>query len=133
MTNEDEIIKKDSNTPVTKMANEDLGTYVPSVDIFDTPDETILEADMPGIDESSVEVVLEDNVLSISGKRKSDIPTGYNASYKEYCPTEFMRRFEVSHEIEKGKIKATVKNGVLRLVLLKGEHTKPKKIPISSN
>ena len=110
-----------------------LITYTPPVDILVGPDETVLIADMPGVDERSVEADLENDVLTLKGQRHIEVPAGCSAARTEYAPTVFRRTFEVSHEIDRSRIKAAIRNGVLRVTLPRADYAKPRKITISSN
>ena len=91
--------------------------YVPRVDIYETDDAIILLTDMPGVDENSVDIMLEKNVLTINGYVHVDDPDNYSLSYAEYESGDYERSFNLSNEIDRENIEATVKNGVLRLHL----------------
>ena len=85
------------------------------------------------MEDAGVDVTLEGDVLSLSATRKPDCPAGFSAVYEEYIPTNFSRKFSLSGDVDKNNIKAIMKDGILRLVLRKSEHAKPKSIPINSN
>jgi HSP20 family molecular chaperone IbpA len=106
--------------------------YVPRADIYETADDLVIVADMPGVDEHSVDITLEKNVLTISGQAQTEVPQDYSLSYTEYRPGNYQRRFTLSNHIDHDNIQATVKNGVLRLWLRKAEAAKPRKINITA-
>jgi len=106
--------------------------YTPDVDVLERDDEILLIADMPGVDESSVEVTLEKNALRIYGKTDDYAPEDYRLVESEYGTGDYERIFSISDEIDREGIHATVKNGVLRLVLPKAESVKAKKIPVTA-
>jgi HSP20 family molecular chaperone IbpA len=106
-------------------------TFVPRVDIYETKNSLVLVADMPGVDETTVDVELEKNVLTIAGRVDAEKPAG-GMMYSEYETGDYERAFTLSDEIDRDKIAATVKNGVLRLELPKAEKAKPKKIAITA-
>lgn len=108
-------------------------TYVPDVDICETPDSLWLWADMPGVDEHSVEVHLADGVLSIEGRVSLAEYDKLAPVYTEYNVGNYARRFTVSSDIDGNRIKARMTNGVLELELPKAERAKPRKIAISSS
>jgi HSP20 family molecular chaperone IbpA len=81
---------------------------------------------MPGVDEGTVDVTLEKDMLTVYGT----VEAGGGATYAEYETGDYKRVFTVSDEIDRDGIKATVKNGVLKLVLPKAEQAKAKKIKI---
>jgi len=107
-------------------------TFVPRVDIYETKEAIFLIADMPGVDEKSVEVELEKNNLTISGHVNIEEEKDRSIVYSEYEVGDYERSFTLSDEIDRDKICATVKDGVLRLELPKAEKAKPKKITIKA-
>jgi HSP20 family protein len=106
--------------------------YVPRTDIFETEQEIILLADMPGVSSANLEVTLEKNVLTISGNNDLQLLQGYTLDHQEYEPGDYQRRFTLSEEIDREKIEATMKNGVLRLILPKSGPAKTKKINVKA-
>ena len=107
-------------------------TFVPRVDIYETKDAIFLIADMPGVDEKTVDVELEKNVLTISGRVENGKVQDYRLVFSEYEVGDYERTFTLSDEIDKNKIKASVKQGVVRLELPKAEKVKLKKIKINA-
>jgi len=108
-------------------------TYVPDVDIYETQDGLWLWADMPGVDENSLEVNVADNVLAITGQVALSEYDNLNPVYTEYNVGNYARRFTISNEIDTERIKARMTNGVLELELPKAERAKPKRITVSVN
>lgn len=106
--------------------------YVPKVDIYETGEGMELLVDMPGVDEKTVEVTLDRNVLTILGRVEPDKFEGYNLAYTEYGVGDYQRAFTISDEIDREKIEAVVKNGVLRITLHKAEQAKARKIAITA-
>lgn len=108
-------------------------TYVPDVDIYETPDSLWLWADMPGVDESSLDVRVADNTLSIEGRVALQDYDNSSPVYTEYNIGNYARRFSLSNEIASERIKARMTNGVLELELPKAEHAKPRRIAVSAS
>ena len=106
-------------------------TYVPNVDIYETQDSLWLWADMPGIDENSLEVRVADGVLSLEGRVALQEYDNLSPVYTEYNIGNYARRFTLSNEIDLDRIKARMTNGVLELELPKAERAKPKQISVS--
>jgi HSP20 family molecular chaperone IbpA len=104
--------------------------YTPAVDIIERKDDIVLLADMPGIDENSVDITLEKDVLTIYGKVDTETPGEYTLYLSEYGTGDYQRVFTFTEEVDRDKIQATVKNGVLRLVLPKAEAVKTRKIAV---
>ena len=131
MENESKELKKqEAQTPVETERTRNKKVFVPKVDIYETKESMVVIADMPGVDETSVEVTLEKNILTISGAVEPVHREGYSLAYSEYDTGDYQRAFTISDEVDKDKIDAAVKNGVLRLTLHKAEQAKAKKIAI---
>lgn len=106
--------------------------YVPQADIYETAEDIVVVADMPGIDEKSVDITLEKNILTINGYVESEAPQNYSLAYAEYEVGDYERSFTLSNQIDQEKIEATVRNGVLRLRLPKAGPAKARKIVVKS-
>jgi HSP20 family molecular chaperone IbpA len=106
--------------------------YVPKVDIYETDEAVITIADMPGVDENSLEITLDKNVLTIDGFVEPEWSEKYDLVYAEYEVGDFHRRFTLSNEIDRDKIEARVKDGVLRLYLPKIGPAQARKISVTS-
>jgi HSP20 family protein len=124
-------LQKTQNTAVTEKIR-NVKTFVPRVDIYETKESLFLIADMPGVDEKNVDVELEKNLLTISGRVENGKMKDYNLVFSEYEVGDYEREFTLSDEIDREKIKATVRQGVLRLEMPKAEKVKPKKIAINA-
>jgi len=106
--------------------------FIPKVDIYETPETMVLLADVPGIDENSVEVILDKNVLKIHGTVEEAQKQGRRPYYREYDVGDYQRTFTLSEDVDREKIEASVKDGVLRVVLHKAAPVKAKKIAIKA-
>jgi HSP20 family molecular chaperone IbpA len=106
--------------------------YTPLIDIHEGPDGLVLEADLPGAAEGDVNIQLEDNVLSLHARVAAPAPEGARVLHEEYRPGDFARSFILSDEVDRGKISAELKNGVLRLTLPKSDRVKTRRIEINS-
>jgi HSP20 family molecular chaperone IbpA len=106
--------------------------FVPRADIYETDDEIVIVADMPGTDENTVDITLENNVLTISGCVEMKAPEGYSLAYAEYRVGDYQRAFSLSDQIDREGIEATVKDGVLHLRLPKVTEARIKKIAIKA-
>lgn len=105
--------------------------YVPKADIYETKEELLILADMPGVKEDALDITLEQNILTIYGKVEREDLEGYTLAYSEYGVGDYRRVFALSNEIDRDGIQATLKNGVLKLSLPKSKRAMPKKIAIS--
>src|SRR5262245_5440274 len=103
----------------------------PEVNIFETKDGYILEAEMAGVNKQGLELSLEGNVLTITGRRTVDTPRD-ELIYRESRPAHFRRVFELEPAIDTAKISAKMDQGILTLSLPKAERVKPRKILIDN-
>ena len=122
--------KERAQTPVKMERTRNRKVFVPKVDIIETGDAMVLFAEMPGIDEKSVEVVLEKNILKITGTVEPQDCPGRSIAYSEYDTGDYERTFTISDEVDRGRITAVVKNGVLKLTLYKAPQAEVKKIAV---
>ncbi len=107
--------------------------YKPAVDIIEKEGEIVLFADLPGVDEKSVDITLEKALLTIYGVVTPEIPENHRLILSEYGVGDYQRTFTLSDEIDRDHIQARVKDGVLTLTLPKAERAKTKKIPVTGN
>lgn len=106
--------------------------YNPDVDIIEGKDRIVVIADVPGVDESSVEVTLDDNVLTIYGRVDWKLPERMKLTHAEYGVGDYQRIFTISGEINRERIQANVKNGVLRLIMPKNSTPEMRKIAVTA-
>ncbi|MFN0006565.1 MAG: Hsp20/alpha crystallin family protein [Planctomycetota bacterium] len=105
--------------------------YTPRTDIYETEDAVVLVADMPGVDEKSIEVTLERNTLTITGRTQDVVPEGYRRAYAEFDRGDYQRSFALSAHADPNGIQASMKDGVLRVSVPKAKPAL-KKIPVIS-
>ena len=125
-----ELEKKETEVPARRVLRR---TYTPRVDIHEMDDKVIVLADLPGVDESALDITLEKNVLTIKGRVEPISHENYRLAYAEYRVGDYVRTFTLSDTIDRDNIEATVKNGVLRLSLPKAEAAKARKIEVRSS
>jgi len=114
--------------------DEQVKVIRPPVDIATKKNQVILEVELPGVNKDTVNVELQNNTLSISGRKTKDkIEEKYTAIYQERnTAVEYRREFELNSEVDHKNIKANFNNGVLRVSLSKSKEAQPKKIDITS-
>jgi HSP20 family protein len=101
----------------------------PAVNIFETKDGYVVEAEMPGVTKDGLEVTLEGNEITILGHRTPD-PTAGQVVFSECANADFRRVFEMDPAIDSARISAKMNQGVLTLTLPKSERVKPRKISV---
>jgi HSP20 family protein len=103
----------------------------PDVNILETNNEFVLEAEMPGVKKEGFEITLEGNVLTIVGHRSDPTPPG-ELVYRESRLADYRRVFELDPSVDGDKINARIEQGVLTLTLPKAERIKPRKITVTN-
>ena len=116
--------RKDVNTEVERASTR--RTYMPAVDIYEDNNAVVLYADMAGVNENGVDIVLEKNILTIDGKTDFDHPEKHPVYTREYGVGDYHRTFQLNDEFDSEKISAVVKDGVLKIVLPRVAPTKKK-------
>ncbi len=107
--------------------------YMPNVDISEDREGLTLYADLPGAGDEDVSVTLENDVLTIEAKVSPPAKVGdHRLSYAEYGVGDYFRAFTITEPIDRDRIEAKMKDGVLRIVLPKKEEAKPKQIKIQA-
>src|SRR6202451_3118274 len=110
--------------------------WAPSVDIFETDNELVLKADIPGVDQKDIDIQLENGTLSLKGERKferDEKNKGFHRQERSYG--SFVRYFTLPDTVDTEHVKAEYKAGVLSITLPKKEIAKPKaiKVQVSNN
>ena len=114
----------DANTP---------NGWSPETDIYETETDLVLQADLPGFNAKDIDIVVENNVLTIRGERQFEAkvqPEGLHRMERSYG--KFSRSFTLPTTVNAQKIQANYKNGVLSVTLAKAEHARPKRIQIAA-
>lgn len=103
-----------------------------AADIVENDEAVTVIADLPGVAPNAIEVDVRDNVLTIMG-RVDEPPSGWRPIHAEYEVGGYLRQFNVGPAIDQEKISATMRDGVLTLMLRKAERLRPRKIEIRTN
>ena len=106
--------------------------FLPPADIYETRGNIVVLAEMPGVAPDGVDITLERRVLTIRGRSAANEHAGYQRVYNEYADGDYERSFTLSENIDRDRIEATLKNGVLHLVLPKAETAKARKIELKT-
>ena len=115
-----------------RASDSSLTAWAPEVDIHETENDLVLEADLPGMDEKDLDIRVENNMLTIRGERKFE----KKVSEENYLRVEraygsFSRSFSLPHSIDAGAIKADYRNGVLTIHVPKREEAKPRQVKVN--
>ena len=114
-----------------------VGTEVfPKVDVHEDSKAVYVKAEIPGLEEKDINVILKENMLTISGEKKEE-KTDDNAKRNYYhCERSFgsfSRTIALPEGIKADEVKASYKNGILDIELPKQEEVKPRKITVTVN
>ena len=106
-------------------------TWSPAVDIFETENEIVVKAELPGVDRKDISLNLENNVLTLKGERKFEKETKEENYHRiERAYGGFSRAFSIPATVDEEKIRADYQHGILRIALPKKEQVRPKQIRI---
>lgn len=133
----------ESRERLSRLLNENLGygyaeegmhtgSWIPPVDIYETDQNVILKAELPGVNAQDVEVRVHDGTLYLKGERKYEHEVKEeNFRHVERSYGSFTRTFSLTASVDADKVKADFKDGVLTLTMPKREEAKPKAIQIN--
>ncbi len=106
------------------------GSY-PSVNLFQDGDNTILMAEVPGVEKDKIKVQIKDNLITVSGERKTEYPEKASYHRVERRGINFDRTIKLPVKVDADKVKADFENGILKVVMPRAESDKPKMISIN--
>jgi HSP20 family molecular chaperone IbpA len=105
-------------------------TLRPSVDIFETPDDITVHADMPGVSRDRLDIRVEGTSLFLEGRVGIEPQQQMAPLYADVRATTYRRSFLLGNELEADKIEATLKDGVLVLRIPKRAEVRPRRIEV---
>jgi HSP20 family protein len=122
-------VQQRENRPSPEQARQRMEYLTPVVNIFETKEGYVLEAEMPGVSKAGLEITLEGNDLTILG-HKTEVTLPGEALLNECSTAGYRRVFELDPAIDTAKIAAKMEQGILVLNLPKSEQVKPRKISV---
>ncbi|MBF0544856.1 MAG: Hsp20/alpha crystallin family protein [Candidatus Riflebacteria bacterium] len=121
--------KEESKDVIKREVTRHPERYIsPQVDIYETDDGLVLVADLPGVEKDTLEIKVEDGILTIEAHMKGLEKRSYLD--REFGTVSFFRQFELYEAVDQKKIDANLSNGVLTLNLPKAEKQKPRQIEV---
>ena len=102
----------------------------PRTNLHSNGDHFEIKAEVPGLAKEDLDIKIQGNYLEISGTRKTDTPEGYKIHREERDTTTFTRSFTLPADVDGDKVEATLKDGILSMVLPKAEAAKTTQIAI---
>ena len=103
---------------------------MPAASVVEDGDVYLLKVEMPGVNKEGLEISVENNELTILGRRSLPVIEGA-LIHRESRPENFRRAFELDPSIDTAKVSARIEQGILTLTLPKAEQVKPRKITVS--
>jgi HSP20 family protein len=113
----------------TTAQNHQTEFVAPEVNIFETKDGYIVEAEMPGVNKAGLEITVEGNELMIVGHQNAEAFNG-EPLLRERRHVDYRRAFEIDPAIDTAKIAAKIEQGIVTITLPKSEKVKPRKITV---
>ncbi len=107
---------------------EEARYMVPPVDIYETDKALAVIVDLPGVQKDDVDIRIDQDILTIKGKVQYEPPKDLIRG--EFGLLDFFRQFQLSDEVDQGRISAESKNGVLTITLPKAEKAKPRQVKV---
>jgi HSP20 family protein len=108
------------------------GSWAPAVDVYETDDEYVVTAEVPGIDPKDLDISVTGDMLTIKGEKSSEKKEeGERYHLLERSHGSFSRTISLPSTADAGKVEASGKDGVLTLRIAKREETKPRRIEVN--
>lgn len=119
-----ELEKKEETTVPARV-------FLPTADIYETPDALKVVLEMPGVDKSNVKVGVENGILTVEGRLDFSKYQDLQPLYTEYNIGHYSRSFRLTTKIDQSRIVAEMKEGVLSLLLPKADEAKSRTIQVN--
>ena len=108
-----------------------LCAWRPVVDIYDTGISLVIKAELPGVRKEDIAIEFKANILTIKGERTRDSEVREESYYRrERCCGTFQRSFTLPDAVDADRVKASFRDGILNVEILKPEKEKPKRIAV---
>lgn len=133
-----ESLHEDMNSLLSETVSSPQGrrarSVYPPLNVWSTDEGLVIEAEVPGVDPKDVEIAVEADELVLRGKVNcQELPPGESLLRRERPCGEFERTLALPYRVNADSVKATCKNGILRIALPRSEEEKPRKIAIEAS
>jgi HSP20 family protein len=121
------------DTPTTRGAGDGaMRRWIPAMDLIEADEHFVVKADLPGMTEDDVKVEIQDDVLKISGERKTELEDKHEGFYRlERTSGSFSRALTLPEGIDAADVTATFANGVLDVRFPKPVEAAPHRVQIA--
>jgi HSP20 family protein len=109
---------------------ENTGGYYPPTNLYEVANHFEMQAELPGFGKDDLNIKLQGNYLELSGEKNNETPAGHTAQRLERQGAAFSRSFTLPVDIDQEKVEATLKDGILTLILPKAEAARPRQIVV---
>ncbi len=105
--------------------------WAPAVDVYDSKDNVLVKADLPGLNKDDIDITIQDNTLILKGEKKHEAEINEDGYVRteRFCGT-FQRAISLPSDVDASGVRASYKDGTLELTLPKKEEAKPKQISV---
>ncbi|MGE4318119.1 MAG: Hsp20/alpha crystallin family protein [Deferribacterales bacterium] len=118
---------------LSKTAQAGYGDWLPPVDIYETETDVVLVAELPGVKEEELDIQMSDGVLTLKGDKKYPIEGDSDNYYRlERSYGKFNRSFTIPSTVDVNSVKASLKDGLLKITLKKRTEIQPKVIKVET-
>jgi HSP20 family protein len=118
---------------LSKSAHGSYGDWLPPVDIYETDSEIVIVAELPGIKEEELDIQMADGVLVLKGEKKYPVDGDSDNYYRlERAYGKFNRSFAIPNTVDVNSVKASLKDGLLKITLQKRNEIQPKVIKVET-
>ncbi len=105
----------------------------PASNLYDSGSAYVVTAEVPGLTQKELEITATQDVVTVAGERRNDVPEGYSVHRSERPSIKFKRSFAMPARIDPEKVAATLADGVLTLTLEKAAEVKPRQISVRAH
>ena len=110
-----------------------VADWMPAADVLEYADKFVLKLDVPGVNASSIDITLDQGVLTVSGERPAEVTAKeVERSRRERVSGRFHRRFTLPDTVDASAVHATSRDGVLEVTIPKQAKAKPRRIEVAS-
>ena len=121
-----------SGEEAARLARRTRAVY-PPLNVWSSVEGLTVDAEMPGVDPGDVEISVVGDELTLKGKvNVQDLPAGEALLRRERPSGEFARTLQLPFRAHAGGVKATCRNGIIRISIPRSEEEKPRKIAIET-